>query len=192
MEREKYGITNSEKIVLFTGRFSPEKGIKELLLAFRQLDASNTVLLVVGGYYFGSGMNSPFEKEMKMIVDSMEGRVKFTRYVDYKKIPEVYLIADIVVIPSVWDDPAPLTVIESLSAGKPLVTTFSGGIPEYADEDSAIILRRDNLVDLLTSAMNELLKNPDKCKRLSENALKLTKSWSVCEYYESFVKEILS
>lgn len=190
--RQQYGIRNSERIVLFTGRFSPEKGIRELLLAFKQLEQSNTILLVVGGYYFGSGMDSPFEKEMKMLVDSMEDKIKFTGYVDYNNIPQLYSIADIVVIPSVWDDPAPLTVIESLSSGKPLITTYSGGIPEYADEDSAIILRRDNLVEQLTSAMNELLNNPDKCKQLSENALKLTKSWSVCEYYEEFVKEILS
>lgn len=190
--RQKYGIDNSYKIVLFTGRFSPEKGIKELLLAFRQLDVSNTILLVVGGYYFDSGMHSSFEKEMKILVDSMEGKVKFTGYVDYKKIPELYSIADIVVIPSVWDDPAPLTVIESLSSGKPLITTYSGGIPEYADENSAVILKRDNLVVALRDAMEDLLNNPTKCKQLSEKALNLTKSWGVKKYYEDFVKEILS
>ena len=67
------------------------------------------------------------------------------------------------VLPSIWDDPAPLAVIESLVSGKPLITTRSGGIPEYADEQSAIILERgDQLVDQLADAMTKIARGSDE------------------------------
>lgn len=70
-------------------------------------------------------------------------------------------MSDICVLPSIWDDPAPLAVIESLVSGKPLITTRSGGIPEYADEQSAIILERsDQLVDQLANAMTKIARAP--------------------------------
>ena len=66
-------------------------------------------------------------------------------------------------MPSIWDDPAPLAVIESLVSGKPLITTRSGGIPEYADEQSAIILERsDQLVDQLANAMTKIAQGSDE------------------------------
>ena len=78
-------------------------------------------------------------------------------------MPALYEMADVCVLPSIWDDPAPLAVIESLVSGKPLITTRSGGIPEYANDDCAIILERDNqLVDHLAQAMVELAGNSAK------------------------------
>lgn len=78
-------------------------------------------------------------------------------------MPTIYAMSDICVLPSIWDDPAPLAVIESLVSGKPLITTRSGGIPEYADEQSAIILERsDQLVDQLANAMTKIARGSDE------------------------------
>ena len=79
-------------------------------------------------------------------------------------------MADVCVLPSIWDDPAPLAVIESLVSGKPLITTRSGGIPEYANDDCAIILERDNqLVDHLAQAMVELANDSQKRASVSSS-----------------------
>ena len=59
-------------------------------------------------------------------------------------------------------------MIESLVSGKPLITTRSGGIPEYANDDCAIILERDSqLVEHLAQAMVELASNPTKRDAMS-------------------------
>lgn len=183
--RDKYGISDDEKIVLFTGRFSEEKGIRELLDAFGKIKDENVKLLVVGGYYFGSGMRSPFEEEMKSKADKMKDRVVFTGFVEYSQIPKLYAIADVVVIPSMWDDPAPLTVIESLTAGKALITTDSGGIPEYATEESSIILKRDeSLVDNLASSITTVINDSSKRNHMEKAAGELTKNWTMEAFYE--------
>lgn len=189
--REKYDIKAGQQIVLFTGRFSPEKGIRELLTAFKKVKSKNAILLVVGGYYFGSGMISSFEIEMKELVEKLAEKIKFAGFIDYKKIPELYAIADIVVIPSVWDDPAPLTVIESLSAGKALITTYSGGIPEYANKNVAIMLKKEELETMLAPMIDELLMNRRKREQMSKRALELTKNWNIEAYYTDFMNAVI-
>lgn len=185
--RTQYGMSLSDTVFLFSGRFNPEKGIRELLLAFNKVQNEDAKLLIVGSYYFGSGMVSPFEKEMYKLADEMKDRIKFTGFIPYSQMPEVYAIADVVIIPSVWDDPAPLTVIESLTSGKPLITTISGGIPEYANEKVSIILERNqNLVSNLTDAMNLLLKDTDRRKQMEKESMKLSRDWTIERFYSDF------
>lgn len=143
-EKEKFHL-KGEKIVLFTGRLNKEKGIKQLIEAWRYVKTNCAVLLIVGGAFFASNVHNPFEKELATLASSIKG-IKFTGFVDYHEIPILYAISDLVVLPSVWDDPAPLTVIESITAGKPLITTNSGGIPEYAKGHAIIIKRDKNLI----------------------------------------------
>lgn len=185
--RKQFSLVDEDKVVLFTGRFNPEKGIKELLLAFKNVKTENTKLLIVGSYYFGSGMVSPFEREMYALAEEMQDRVKFTGFIPYNKMPSIYSIADIVVIPSVWDDPAPLTVIESLTSGKALITTYSGGIPEYADPECSILLSRDGkLVSNLTDAIEKLVNNEELRHKLENAAREKTEMWTVKSFYDDF------
>lgn len=178
--RKQFGVVDEDKVVLFSGRFNPEKGIKELLLAFEDVKSENVKLLIVGGYYFGSDMDSPFEREMYELAEDMKERVVFTGFIPYSKMPSVYAIADIVVIPSVWDDPAPLTVIESLTSGKALITTCSGGIPEYADSKSSIIFSRDGqLISNITEAIERLANDKDFRHKMEIAAKEKTKKWIV-------------
>ena len=185
--RKKYDISEDDIVFLFCGRFNEEKGIRELLKAF-ELTGDNCKLLVVGGYYYGSDMVSPFEQEMYSFVkDNLSDKVRFTGQIDYNMMPEIYAFANVVVIPSVWDDPAPLTVIESLSSGKALITTDSGGIPEYADAKSSIILKRDEcLIGNLAKTMNKLANDENTRNELENAALAKTRDWTIATYYNDF------
>ncbi|MBE6088945.1 MAG: glycosyltransferase family 4 protein [Clostridium beijerinckii] len=186
--KKKYGIASDEKIVLFTGRLNEEKGIRELLIAYKKVEYSKAKLLIVGSYYFGSKMLSEYEVELKELAKNLGDKIIFTGYVDYKSIPKLYAIADVVVIPSIWDDPAPLTVIEALTAGKPLITTYSGGIPEYANTQCSIILERDEmLIENIANAIDKLLNDNDLRTKLSLEARKIAKKWTLKNYYEDFI-----
>lgn len=186
--KNRYEIKLDEKIVLFTGRLNEEKGIRELLTAFQKITYSKAKLLIVGSYYFGSKMLSEYEAELKELAKTLGDKIIFTGYVDYKSIPELYAVADIVVIPSIWDDPAPLTVIEALTAGRPLITTYSGGIPEYANSKCSIILKRDeSLVDNIAIAIDKLLNDDNLRARLSLAAFETAKDWTLENYYKNFI-----
>lgn len=156
--RTKYGINDDDIVFLFSGRLTPEKGAEELLEAFTQVvdQVPNAKLVVAGAFFFNSNIKSPFEQKLHDLASQhqVEGKIVFTGFVDYNDMPALYEMADVCVLPSIWDDPAPLAVIESLVSGKPLITTRSGGIPEYANDDCAIILERDDqLVEHLAQAM---------------------------------------
>ena len=188
--RKRYGLEKTDKVVLFTGRLSEEKGVRELLTAFKNVNNLNAKLLVAGGYYFGSGMKSPFEEEMKKLVVDIKERIIFTGFINYKEIPKLYAIADLVVIPSMWDDPAPLTVIEALTAGKALITTNSGGIPEYA-EGMAIILNRNNqIINNLAESIQRVLNDEKERIIMEKKALLGTKDWTSEAYYNDFCEKI--
>lgn len=156
------GIEKNKEIILFTGRITPEKGIKELLLAFKQLKNDNVVLLVVGSSYFGSGTLSIFENEVVKLINEMKGKVYFTGYIKYKDMWKYYKIATVAVLPSIWDEPLGLTMIEAKCSGIPIITTNSGGIPETVKKEQGIILERDkNLVDNIKNSLEYILESLD-------------------------------
>lgn len=160
--RNTLGITEGKRIVLFAGRIAQTKGIEELIEAFLQLQRSDTVLLVIGAHEFGALRTSPFEQKMKKIFSSLGNQVVFTGYVPYKDMWKYYKIADVAVLPSMWEEPAGLTMIEASAAGTPVITTYAGGIPEYLSEEYVILLKRGpELVSGICHAINDVLNNPE-------------------------------
>ncbi len=75
---------------------------------------------------------------------------------------------DIFVVPSIWQEPLGLTVLEGMSAGKPVVTSKRGGIPEVIG-DCGILLDPENSLEFCDKLV-ELIENYDLRKNLSERA----------------------
>lgn len=193
LEEYKEALMGNTKdtILTFIGRLNPEKGAKELLLAFKEANVDDCKLLIVGSYYFGINIKSAYEAELKQISDSLADKIVYTGHVDYRMIPYIYAMSDIVIVPSIWDDPAPLTVVEALTVGKPLITTYSGGIPEYAGEESSIILYRDdNFITNLKDALIKVVSDRELREELSVNAQLESENWKVENYYFDFLEGI--
>ncbi len=138
-------------------------------------------------------MKSHYEIELKFIAKDIMEEIIFTGNIPYKEMPFLYAIADVIVLPSIWNDPAPLTVIESLTCGKPLITTFSGGIPEYANSDNSILIKvNKDIIENLAQAIRELSENPEKRMALSEAAKKESMNWTKENYYKNFIREFIN
>lgn len=102
------------------------------------------------------------QKEAEVIKD----RIVFTGYIDYKDMPSIYQIGNVAVLPSMWEEPAGMTMVEAVVSGLPLITTNSGGIPEYIPDEFAYILDRNK----------ELINNISRCilrikNRTTDNAI---------------------
>lgn len=184
--KEKYNIEKNSTILIFTGRIVPEKGVLELLEALKDVKEKYK-LLIVGAPLNDINTKTKYELAVEEKVNKMEGKVVFTGYVNYEKIYELYRLADIAVLPSIWDDPAPLTIIESLTCGLPIITTNSGGIPEYATEESAIIVERDaKLIINLSDEIEKLIKNQSKQDEMSKRCKFISKNLDTKTYYYNF------
>lgn len=189
--KNKYGIKRNDKILLFTGRVVKEKGVKELITALKNVNYNNYKLLIVGAALNDLNAKTSYEYEIEELVKVMKEKVVFTGFVKYDEIPQLYHLADIAVLPSICEDAAPLAIIESLICGLPIISTISGGIPEYAKDGSAILIERDKgLVKNLAKNIDLLLENESKCKEMSQQAIEVSKKLTLDEFYKNFVNLI--
>lgn len=189
--KRKNGINENEHIVFFAGRITPEKGVKEALLGFKNAKLKNTKLVIAGGAFFGSDITNIYEKEVKNIVDELSTQVIMLGYVSYEEMPKWYQCSDVGLFPSTWDEPALLTGIEARSSGLPVITTISGGIPEYIKSDFGVLLPVDEkLVEHITESLKLLLSNPQLLKKMSEKAWEYSQQYNLSTYYEDFYQQI--
>lgn len=189
--RQKFMVKESDFVFLYTGRIAEEKGILELLNAFSKIDDPNTKLLIVGSSFFGTNVKSDFERKVEQVANKMKERIIFTGYISNDKLYEIYNVADISVLPSVWGEPAGLTMIESICSGTPVVTTNSGGIPEYVDSKCSIVLENNNqLTNNLLQTMEFLISNKEVVKNMKENTIEVREKYGVFAYYNNFIHSI--
>ena len=187
--RKELRIPENATVFLFSGRLTAEKGAEELLEAFVKADIPNAYLVIAGAYFFNSGMVSPFEQRLHELAERLKDRIKFTGFIDYGKMPFTYSMADVCCLPSIWDDPAPLAVIESLASGRPLITTYSGGIPEYADDKAAMLFDRDgNLVDNLAEAIAKLADDIELRERMGRHGYELSRRLTSEQFLRDFAE----
>ena len=190
--KEKYNIEKDEKVIVFAGRLSNEKGIRELLLAIKDIkNVPKFKLLVVGSFFFDTEVKNSFEEELINIIKEIKDKVIFTGYVKHEDMYKIYGIADIAALPSLWEDPAPLTIIEAMASGLPIITTDSGGIPEYAKNGCAYIIKRDeNLIKKIKEKLEELLNSETQRKKMSEISIKNAKELNLENFYNDLLEKI--
>ncbi len=187
--KNKYHIDSNEKVIIFVGRLTEEKGIKQLLMAINDVTYKNFKLLIVGSYFFNTKVRSDFEKELDELVNKNKERIIFTGYINYNQIYQLYKISDFAVLPSMWDEPAGLTIQEAEACGLPAITTNSGGIPEYVINGSSIIIKKDeNIVENLKTEIENLLNDEKKLKEMSNKSLEIIDDLDICKYYNNLIK----
>lgn len=182
--KDKYMTSKDESLVIFTGRLIPDKGAHVLLEAYPKMrNKDRCSILFLGSQLYGKNVEDEYLKKLREMSKKYEEHIHFTGYVPYEEISNYYTAADIGVIPSLWEDPCPLTVIECLRYGVPVITTDSGGIPEIVDEDCSVVFHRDNtLSQKIADCLDKLIDSKDLVKKMSSAALKRSEFFSD-EYY---------
>lgn len=187
--RKDIGLTEDDFVLLFSGRINREKGISELLDAIISIkEFSNIKLLVIGSsFYGGSSTEDRFINSLKDKTECISNRIFFTGFIPYDKMPDYLRMADVAVIPSVWDDPFPTTVLEAQAMGLPIITTRRGGIPEEVTEENAIMLEtNEHFVDNLAAAILDLYQHPEKRKQMSAASIERSKLFDKETYAKNF------
>ena len=191
--RKNMGLTEDDFVLLFSGRINREKGISELLDAFLSIkELSNIKLLVIGSsFYGGSNTEDLFINSLKEKIDCISNRIYFTGFIPYDRMPDYLSIADVSVIPSIWDDPFPTTVLEAQAMGLPIITTRRGGIPEEVSEENAILLETDeHFIENLANAILDLYQHPEKREAMAKASLERSKLFDKETYAKNFFSAI--
>lgn len=178
---ERWHIQSEEKIILFAGRIDEIKGVIFLIKAFRKIleTFTNCRLLIAG--------SGDYDKIFQVTKDICT-KVTFTGLLEKKELYELYKIADVGVVPSLFE-PFGYVPVEMMMHELPIVATATSGLNEVVDESCGLkiplIVSSDN-VEIDTSLLAEkivyLLQNPKEAKRLGKNGRK--------RYLEKYSSEV--
>jgi len=185
--RTHLGFSENDFIIVFSGRINKDKGISELIDALLTLnDLPQIKLMILGSTFFGdANKDDSFVRALKEKAQKIQDQIVFTGFIPYKEMPDYLHLADIAVLPSMWEEPFGLTVAEALASALPLITTRSGGIPEIC-EGAATIVDRENIVNNLTAAIRDLYHHSDKRKQMAAAALERAKLFDKEAYAKKF------
>ena len=192
-KRTDIGLSEDDFVMVYTGRLNKEKGVSELIDAMLLLqDKPNIKLMIIGSPFFGNVANEDdFVRELKQKAEDIKDRIVFTGFIPHSQLAQYLKMSDIAVIPSLWDDPCPNTVLEAQAMGLPLITTCRGGIPEEVTEKNAILLETDeHFVDNLAAAILDLYEHPEKRQQMASVALERGKLFTKEIYTKNFFEAL--
>jgi len=157
--------------ILFTGRLEKYKGVYEVLYSFKRLLMDNNISK------FGLNLTFVGEGSEKQRLIDLEKKLNVERFIKHKdvpydKMPEIYREADIYIAPSksskYWVEQYNTGLLEAQSSGLPIVTTFSGGIPENIG-GAGILVQPDDFYSLYV-ALKDYIINPKKREAYAKKA----------------------
>jgi glycosyltransferase involved in cell wall biosynthesis len=144
---------STERRVLFAGRVVRPKGLGVLIRAMRAVDAELIVC--------GDGMQLTAMRKLARRV-GVEQRVRFRGWLDAEQLAQELASTSVVAIPSLWPEPFGLVGIEALAAGRPVVASLTGGIPDWLQDGVTGMGVQPGDVRGLTRALDALLANPER------------------------------
>jgi len=113
--RRELGIGDERRVLLFAGKFEPKKQPVELARAFLAHAEEDWLLLMVGG--------GALEQELEALARSAPGRLRLLPFQNQSRMPLVYRLGDVFVLPSAWGETWGLAVNEALACGRPVVVS---------------------------------------------------------------------
>jgi D-inositol-3-phosphate glycosyltransferase len=128
--RQRLGIPQKERVVLFVGRIEPLKGIDVLLRAVSKLDGEFRVL-VIGG----DGKDLARKGELSALASQLgiADRITFLDAVPHGDLPLYYNAADVCVVPSYYESFG-LVAVEAMACGLPVIASRVGGLKETVQD----------------------------------------------------------
>jgi len=125
LSRAELGYKENDILLVYAGRIAPEKNLPFLIKSFAGIAEAlpNTYLLLIG-----SGIQQS-EEEIRNLVSDLEltGRIRLTGRVAYEELPAYLAMSDIFVTASITEV-HPLSVIEAMGAGLPVMGIHSVGV----------------------------------------------------------------
>lgn len=172
-QRQRYGLSADDLLLVYTGRLAPEKNLPLLLKAFFGLQevVPNAHLLLVG--------DGPERKTMEeqAIRRGCRERIHFAGRVPYSDMPDYLAMCDAFVTASV-SEVHPLSVIEAMATGLPVVGIQSVGVGDTVQDGVSGYLSSEDLAAFTAKLTRLCLDNPTR-QRMGQQARKESERYDI-------------
>lgn len=175
LERRSLGLSEEDVLLVYAGRVAREKNMEFLLRAYDRVaqDVSNVHLLIIGG-----GQTQILE-DLKAFSArlGLSQRVTFTGMIPYANLPSYLAMCDAFVSASV-SEVHPLSVIEAMSAGLPVLGIHSPGVGDtVADGQTGFLTDHD--LGAYAARMKQLSTDPELLKRMGQAARLASEAYAI-------------
>ena len=175
---------HSKKNIVFVGRLAEKKGVKYLIEAMKNVDARL--------YIIGKG---PLENDLKEQVEKtgLCKKVIFVGPKSHDELPEILASADLFVAPSIVakdgdQEGLPVSIMEAMASGLPVVSGISGGTKDIVDDGKNGYILDATDVKKLAVCINKIIQDDDLRKNMGAVALKTSYQYSYETIAESYYK----
>lgn len=159
--------SHSHRRLLYVGQVTLHKGVHIAVEALKRLVEQprhrSTLLTIVGG--------PDYDNRIHRLVSSLglEHNVVFTGQVSRDQLPAIYRAHDVLVFPSVWDEPFSITLLEAMSSGLAVVGTNTGGSAEILEDDENALIFPKEDSEACAELMARLIETPPLFERIRRN-----------------------
>lgn len=158
--------TKSKKLRFgFIGQIVYHKGIENLLRSIFLLnsDERNKISAILVGT--GEEMFVQYCKSLRKEL-RLENFVTFLGKVENTKINKIFNNIDVLIVPSIWPENSPVTIMEALASGTPVLASDIGGIPELIQDGVNGYLHKYDEPSSLTRNIQKIIKQPEIIERM--------------------------
>jgi glycosyltransferase involved in cell wall biosynthesis len=164
--RGELGIGESDVVVAFLGQIREIKGVADFIAMAHAIAEPRARFLIAGECRDPKKFPGSYSAQDLMNMAAGDTRIRYIGYV--KEVENVYHTADIVVVPSRWEEPLGLINLEAGACRKPVVATRVGGIPEVIDDGVNGYLVDPGDIGTLANRVETLIDDPALRARLGE------------------------
>jgi glycosyltransferase involved in cell wall biosynthesis len=167
-------LTKQESPVLrfgFMGTLLPMKGLNILISAFKEIKNKDTELVIYGKLFSYSGFES-YPNRLKSNI-GRDNRIKLKGGYDNKDIGKILSNIDVLIVPSLWLENAPLVIQEAFLSRTPVIASRIGGIPELVTDGVNGLLFNPGDAKDLQRKIQYIIDNRDILRKFSENIPKI-------------------
>lgn len=149
--------------LLYVGQVIAHKGVHTAVAAVERLgrlgiDATLTVV--------GRAASAAYQQQLEALARGGAGRVRFAGAVPRERLAEIYAAHDILIFPSVWQEPFSITLLEALASGLAVVSTATGGTPEVLTHGHNALLFAPEDVDGCAAQVAQLAGDAAQYERI--------------------------
>ncbi len=178
----EYDLENKDEAYgLYFGRLSKEKGILNLIEAFSRIQGKK--LYIVG--------DGPEKKRIEKIISERKLKENITvlGYLSQDEVKKYIKNARFIVVPSIWYENCPYSVLETQAIGKPVIGADIGGIPELVKDKENGLIYNYNSINELESKMKLLFENKELAEQYGKNAKEYAqKMYNKENYYNKIIE----